>query len=200
MSDEERWEERLAVGSEHRDAALAELRHVLSRQLGRAFRDMGADFIEDVVQDALMKILANISRFDSRSKFTTWAMTIAIRTGYSELRRRRWKDVSLDQIVKRGGGDIAESNDSQPQPQAALERQGMLEDLYLVINEKLTPNQRQALLAELGGMPQEVIGRRMGRNRNAIYKLTHDARKRLKRELESRGYSPADLVSLRGGS
>ncbi len=76
----------------------------------------------------------------------------------------------------------------------------MLEDLYSVINEKLTANQRTALLAELGGMAQEEIGRRMERNRNAIYKLTHDARKRLKRELESLGYSREDLASLRGES
>ena len=200
MSAEAPWVERLTAGSEHRDAALAELRRVLSRQLTKAFRDVGADFIEDMVQDALLKILANIHKFDSRSKFTTWAMTIAVRTGYTELRRRRWKDVSLDQVIERRGGDIAESIDSQHEPHSALERRGMIEDLYVVINEKLTANQRRALLAELGGMPQEEIGRRMGSNRNAVYKLTHDARKRLKRELESLGYSREDLASLRGES
>ncbi len=122
MSAEAQWVERLTAGSEHRDAALAELRQVLSRQLTRAFRDAGADFIEDTVQDALLKILANIQKFDSRSRFTTWAMTIAVRMGYTELRRRRWRDVSLDQIVEQRGGDIAESNESHPQPHSALVR------------------------------------------------------------------------------
>ena len=58
---------------------------------------------------------------------------------------------------------------------------------------ELTDNRREALLAELAGLPLEEIGRRMGRNRNAIYKLTHDARKRLKQGLEAAGYSWADL-------
>ena len=129
MSAEAQWVERLTAGSEHRDAALAELRQVLSRQLTRAFRDAGADFIEDTVQDALLKILANIQKFDSRSRFTTWAMTIAVRTGYTELRRRRWRDVSWDQIVEQRGGDIAESNEPHPQPHSALARRRLQQSL-----------------------------------------------------------------------
>jgi RNA polymerase sigma-70 factor (ECF subfamily) len=42
-------------------------------------------------------------------------------------------------------------------------------------------------------MPQDEIARQLGSNRNAIYKLTHDARKRLKRGLEAAGYAAADI-------
>ena len=38
-------------------------------------------------------------------------------------------------------------------------------------------------------MPQEEIGRRIGSNRNAVYKLLHDARKKLKSALERAGYT-----------
>ena len=55
-----------------------------------------------------------------------------------------------------------------------------------------------ALLAELGGMPQEEIGRRMGSNRNAVYKLTYDARRRLKRGLEAKGYTDSDVRGVFG--
>ena len=65
--------------------------------------------------------------------------------------------------------------------------------MYGVIERELTEKQRTALLAELKGMPLEEIGRRLGSNRNAVYKLTHDARKRLKKHLEAAGYSAADL-------
>ena len=65
--------------------------------------------------------------------------------------------------------------------------------MYRIIAMDLTEKQRTALLAEFKGMPQEEIGRRMGSNRNAVYKLTHDARKRLKQGLESAGYSATDL-------
>ena len=37
-------------------------------------------------------------------------------------------------------------------------------------------------------MPQEEIARRLGSNRNAIYKLVYDARRNLKRGLEEAGY------------
>jgi len=36
--------------------------------------------------------------------FLTWAMSVAIASAMSELRRRRWKDVSLDEVV--AGGDL----------------------------------------------------------------------------------------------
>jgi len=35
----------------------------------------------------------------------------------------------------------------------------------------------------------------MGTNRNALYKLLHDARKRMKKELEKRGLSPEEIFA-----
>ena len=37
-----------------------------------------------------------IDTFEGRSQFTTWAYKIAVRVALNELRRRRWRDVSLD--------------------------------------------------------------------------------------------------------
>ena len=42
-------------------------------------------------------------------------------------------------------------------------------------------------------MPQDEIARHVGSNRNAVYKLTHDARKRLKQGLEAAGYTAEDI-------
>ena len=68
--------------------------------------------------------------------------------------------------------------------------------MYRIINEELTEKQRDVLLAHLRGMPQAEIGRAMGANRNAVYKLGFDARKRLKEELTKAGYSPEDLETF----
>ena len=65
--------------------------------------------------------------------------------------------------------------------------------MYEVMESHLTEKQRTALLAELGGMPQSEIGRHLGSNRNAVYKLTHDARKRLRQGLEDAGYGAEDV-------
>ena len=68
-------------------------------------------------------------------------------------------------------------------------------DMQRVIKDQLTDRQRTALLAELKGMPQDEIARHLGSNRNAVYKLTHDARKKLKHGLEAAGYTAEDIVA-----
>jgi len=48
------------------------------------------------------------------------------------------------------------------------------------------------------GMPLEEVARRMGTNRNALYKLLHDARQRLKHKLEAEGLSPEEILAAFG--
>jgi len=50
------------------------------------------------------------------------------------------------------------------------------------------------LLAEIKGMAQEEIARQMGSSRNALYKLSHDARQRLKQGLEKAGFTAQEYA------
>jgi RNA polymerase sigma-70 factor (ECF subfamily) len=70
----------------------------------------------------------------------------------------------------------------------------ILAEFRRFIDEELTDRQRVALLTALGGMPLEAIADRMGTNRNALYKLLHDARKRLKRKMEAENLLPQDVL------
>ena len=47
--------------------------------------------------------------------------------------------------------------------------------------------------AELAGMPTEVLAEQLGTNPNALYKLVHDARRRLRAALERDGFSAHDV-------
>jgi RNA polymerase sigma-70 factor (ECF subfamily) len=47
----------------------------------------------------------------------------------------------------------------------------------------------------MGGMPMDEVARRMGTNRNALYKLMHDARQRLKERMLDRGISPQEILA-----
>ena len=123
----------------------------------------------------------------------TWATAIAIRVAMSELRRRRWKDVSLDVAIADADFVPEYAVDEGVSADVQWERQAILDKMHKVIQCELTEKQRAALLAELKGMPQDEIARHLGSNRNAVYKLTHDARKRLKRNLERAGYD-ADAI------
>ncbi|NJN48465.1 MAG: sigma-70 family RNA polymerase sigma factor [Candidatus Competibacteraceae bacterium] len=127
------------------------------------------------------------------ANFLTWAMAIAIRVAMSERRRHHWRNVSLDAVLADNDftpesiADDAMGLDSQWEQQAVLDR------MYSVIRTELTERQRAALFAELKGMPLDEIARHLGSNRNAVYKLTHDARRRLKRGIEAAGYQASDI-------
>ena len=83
--------------------------------------------------------------------------------------------------------------DSTPDNQA--QRQAILGSMRQIIDSRLTKKQKTALLSEMKGMPQDEIARGLGSNRNAIYKLTHDARKNLKKGLEALGYTAEDVLA-----
>jgi RNA polymerase sigma-70 factor (ECF subfamily) len=200
--DNETWLTHLGSAGPDQQAALSDLRAALLRGLRRALSHRaGADdgFLEDVVQDALVRILERLPQFGGRSRFLTWAMAVAVRVAMSELRRRRWKDVSLDEVI--AGADVAPARaiDDEPSPDARWEREAILATMRRVIQNGLTTKQRQALLAELQGMPQDEVARHHGSNRNAVYKLTHDARKRLKRGLEAAGFTAEDIGAAFAG-
>ncbi len=187
------------------DEALADLRLILLKSLGFALASYGNvrdDDLEDFVQDALLRILAALDTFRGESRFTTWAQKIAVRVALTELRRKRWHDTSLDEMMT---GDLG--SEIVPRfmadPTAGPEKQAMqmalLKQLELVIAEELTERQRRALIAVyVHGMPLEETARRMGTNRNALYKLLHDARRRLKDRMLARGISAQEMIAFFG--
>lgn len=146
------------------ESALADLREALVRNLRRGVTQRADDesFLEDIAQESLMRVLDRLDQFEGRSRFLTWATAIAIRIAYSELRRSRWKDVSLDEFMS-GSEFIPErAIDRDASPDARLTHQSLLESLQQVIQTDLTEKQRTALLAEIKGMPQDEIARHLG--------------------------------------
>ena len=189
--DNQSWVSELKAG---RESVVADLRAVLLRNLRKALAGRsGADesFVEDAVQDSVLRVMERLDQFEGRSHFVTWVTSIAIRVALGELRRSRWKDVSLDELTV-DSRFTPEFTDPAAVP---YERQAILETLQHSIEHDLTDRQRAALVAELKGMPQDEIADRLGSNRNAIYKLTHDARKKLKRALEAAGYTAEDVAT-----
>lgn len=198
-------QERLdALRGPGRDEAPADLRAILVRGLGYALagRPGVADStLEDFVQDALLKILAGLDSFRGESRFITWAQKIAVRVAFTELRRHRWRDVSLDEVT--GSSDTDFIPETLAGPSAGPEQQTItahvVEHSGPHLATELTDKQRQALVAvRVHGMPLEEVARRMGTNRNALYKLLHDARQRLKKRMMAEGLPPQDVLAAFG--
>lgn len=187
-----------------RDRVIADLRAVIVRGLKVTFagsvRSLD-DAAEDLAQDALIRVLGNLDSFRGESRFTTWAQRIAVRVAYTELRRRRWRDVSLQEVVERheGGRQPDALADRGPSPEQETARKMMAETLRGFVVEELTERQRGAMVAVMfEGMPLEEAARRMRTNRNALYKLLHDARKKLKRRIEAEGLSAKEMLEALG--
>ncbi len=198
MADRTNQEWLDALRGPGREDALADLRVYLVRGLRAALPDVPEQNLEDFAQEALLKILAGLDSFRGESRFTTWAFKIAIHEAFSELRRRRWKNVSLqDLVAKYDAGDFTPAvlADRTASTEQRVTQQMLLEMVCRLIDEELTERQRQAMIAVVfGGMPGSEIARRMGTNRNALYKLIHDARQRLQRRLLARGLSVDDVM------
>lgn len=198
MADRTNQEWLDALRGPGREEALADLRMLLVRGLRRALHDVPEQSLEDFAQEALLKILAGLDSFRGESRFTTWAFKIAIHEAFTELRRRRWKNVSLqDLVAKYDEGDFTPSvlADRAPSPEQRVTQQMLLEMIRQLIDEELTERQRQAMIAAVfGGMPGDEVARRLGINRNALYKLLHDARRRLQRRLLAKGLSVDDVM------
>ena len=197
----------LALKSEgpERNSALETLRVYLLRALHaglpsstRSHGQNRESLIEDSVQEALLRILKSIDSFRQQSKFTTWAAKIAIRIALTELRRKRWKNVSLDGLMETAGDSMMmiDTVSRSSIPEISAEQREMMALVNRLIAKELTEKQRAALFAVgMQGIPLDEVAARMDTNRNALYKLLHDARKRLKHKLEEKGVTIEEVMS-----
>jgi RNA polymerase sigma factor (sigma-70 family) len=195
--DNDAWVRALSNDGLAGEAAQRDLRRVLVRGLRRmlAHRGVADDLCEDVAQEALLRIRARLSTYRGASRFTTWALSIATRVAFDELRHRRWKDVSFESLTAADArAPLALESRADASPDKRLARERVLAALRAVIDGALTDKQRAVLVAELNGMPHAEIARALGMTRNAVYKLGHDARKRVKLHLETSGFSEVDVL------
>lgn len=201
------WLTDLNASGEQREAALADLHGILLRILPNAISRYLEPtsshfdaFLEDVAQETLLRVLDRIDTFQGRSKFTTWVYKIAINVALSELRLRKWTEVSLDGLNEGREPDQMPSEafeSSAPQPETFVERKDAIALVTRIMDEELTPRQRAVMEAvHLQGVPMDVVAQRTNSNRNAVYKMMHDARLRLKHRLEREGLSPEELLAV----
>jgi RNA polymerase sigma-70 factor (ECF subfamily) len=201
----EEWIADLQTDGDSRDAALEDLRAIIMKGLPYALSRWVSPsepqfefLVEEVTQETLLRILDRLHTFEGRSQFTTWVHKIAIRIALSELRRKRWRDSSLDEMVDNEDAPAPESlmEDFSASPETSVERADMMTRIRRVIAEELTDRQREALLLlSVQDMPMDEAARKLKTNRNALYKLLHDARLRLKRRLTLEGLSAQEVLT-----
>ena len=69
----------------------------------------------------------------------------------------------------------------------------------ILIERDLTEKQRRVLfMMVFNDVPMDEVVQHLGANRNAIYKMLHDARRKLKNGLQSRGFEVGETLALFG--
>jgi RNA polymerase sigma-70 factor (ECF subfamily) len=206
------WLYELRATGTVRDAAIADLRAYLLRAVLIYLTRNRSDLVgfhydelrqlaEDWTQEALVQVLANLDGFRGDSKFTTWAYRIAINLVAGELRRKRWENVSLEALTESDSPDLSlKIDDTTVTPEASLTRVQVWSAIQAVIDTDLTERQRTVLTEVVfQGVPIEVVAESLDTNRNNIYKIVHDARKKMKQSMEARGWSAEDVLAAFAG-
>jgi RNA polymerase sigma-70 factor (ECF subfamily) len=208
----EQWIAELRSEGDIQSAAIHDLKQRLERgiyfYLSRERSDLSGlgenelrQMSEDMAQDAVLRVLDNLDTFRGDSQFTTWAIRIAVRVAISDLRRARYRDFSLDDLM--ADGDFLPVNASPVTgekplgPERAAERADVLLKIREALADVLTERQFQALYAvAVKGVSMDVVAAEMDSNRNALYKLLHDARRKLREHFEDEGLSMEYMLGL----
>lgn len=208
------WLQDLRSDGSVQEAALQDLRELLLRAALYFFsRNLGdlqglerteiLQRAEDCAQDALLAVMKHLSDFRGDSKFSTWAYKFAINTALMAARRERWKDISLDELAESEDSNFVERlmqevSDVITPEQSTL--QGEVQNILQgIIERELTDRQRRVLvLMVLNEVPLDEVVRNLGTNRNAVYKMLHDARRKLKNGLKEHGFDVSETFALFG--
>ncbi len=193
------WPNRLRHDSKQiRDQAIEELRAYLVRGLTKSLtsRYGGRLDVDDVAQVALLRILSSMDTFGGRSRFETWAMSVAIRVGISELRRNYYRTISLGSLASDDGIQFDAADTKLERSWNQEEQQSIFGLLQRLIECNLSHRQQLAIRGTLAGLPVEVIAERLDSNRNAVYKLVHDARMRLRHGFEEAGFTVEEILTF----
>jgi RNA polymerase sigma-70 factor, ECF subfamily len=151
-------------------------------------RDELEEIAHEAAGDALISVLTHLDDFRGESRFTTWAYKFALLETAVKLRKRAWQGRELP--LEPEAWDLFPSVTFAPD--AAVEQNELLSALRTAVADVLTPRQRQVLVSlVLTGVPIDVMADRLDTTRGALYKTLHDARRKLREQLEEQGLTLA---------
>jgi len=193
------------------DKALEDLRAILLRAaqktLNRYLGDLQTHYpdtadrlSEDCAQEALISILAHLQDFQGDSKFSTWAYKFAVNIALTTARRERRKYIPLE--LNKDGVETDDwlflrEDKPFPDPDLPALKQEIWRVIRDVIQDDLTQKQQEVLkLMVFDEVPMDEVVERLKTNRNAVYKLLHDARRKIKLQLIARGINLSDALII----
>jgi RNA polymerase sigma-70 factor, ECF subfamily len=150
------------------------------------------DLAYQAAGDALVTITGKIGQFRGESRFTTWAYKFVIFEVSAKIGRHFWRHAAArldtedwDRLPGRFGADPAQQ----------AEWGDLFAALRQAVDSELTPRQRQVFVAiVLNEVPLDALVTNLGSNRNAIYQVLFNARRKLRAALVANGYLGQDIT------
>lgn len=144
------------------------------------------DLAHQVANDAVLAVTRKIATFRGESRFTTWAYRFVVLEVSATLGRHFWRrpDARLD------AEDWATLPDTMGlDPAVESEWRELVDALHRAVDEVLTERQRRVFVAiVLAGVPLDAVVIELQTNRNAVYKVMFDARRKIRAALVTNGY------------
>lgn len=144
------------------------------------------DLAHQVADDAVLAVTRKIATFRGESRFTTWAYRFVVLEVSAALGRHFWRrpDARLD------AEDWARLPDTMGlDPALESEWRELVDALHRAVDEVLTERQRRVFVAiVLAGVPLDAVVIELQTNRNALYKVMFDARRKIRAALVTNGY------------
>lgn len=171
LRDGERWAEAALYDRYARRVAC-----VLSRLIGHDPRLE----VEDLLQEAFVRILDGIDSLDDADKLTGWVRTIAARTGYRAIRRQRvrrmvrfWEPTDLDELGRDDSDDGPEQQQTYRRTYEILARMPAAERTVLTL--RYVEEMSLGEVAETLEMSLATVKRRIRRAKSRFETLAaHD--------------------------
>lgn len=131
--------------------------------------------VNDMAQEAFIKIYKSLSKYDSQYKFSTWSVKVATNICLDHMRRKKLKTVSLDEIENFTGSKNSpeEYYLNKEKSQALKNAIEELPDIYRV----------PIILYHQKGMSYKEIGQALGKPMSIIKNRIFRARHTLKESL-----------------
>ena len=191
-----RWVETLRGEPPVREPAVARLHSMLlGVARAEAYRRRGSlpadvageidDLCLQAANDAATAVVRKLDDFRGASRFTTWAYKFAVLEISVRLRRRVWSTRRVD-LNEASWGRLA---DSAPGADRDLAQRELFSAVRTAVETTLTRHQRGVFLAVVAEeVPIDVVADRTGSTRGAVYKVLHDARRKLREALRAAGH------------
>lgn len=179
-AEERRLIELAAEGDQ--DAASGIIRHHQQSLYAYMLRMSGRpDVAEDIVQEAFVRVLTNLDRFDFRYRFSTWLFTIARRLYLNACAKHR-PAYDTDMV-----GGWKGSGAEPDVPVVADEQQDVMRDTLQIALLGLSPEQREVVvLFHQLDWPIALIAQHLDMPEGTVKSHLHRGRKRLRSLIESR--------------